>query len=131
MMNRLLAIIVISTAGWLHAADLAYPDFTSALKAADAATTFQTAEPIYASLPNYPMRCSDAQVALEWSGKVKFDPASDMQMQVSSRRAEYVSKALAHSTTADCQEFISKNLKKETRFLMPVVAQMAMMFSLS
>jgi HEAT repeat protein len=127
MMNRLLAIIVISTAGWLHAADLAYPDFTSALKAADAATTFQTAEPIYASLPNYPMRCSDAQVALEWSGKVKFDPASDMQMQVSSRRAEYVSKALAHSTTADCQEFISKNLKKETRFLMPVVAQMAMM----
>ena len=86
------------------------------------------AEPIYATLPNYPMRCSDAQVALEWLGKVNFDPANDMQMQVSSRRAEYVSKALAHSTSTDCQEFISRNLKKETRFLMPAaVEQMAMM----
>ena len=132
MMIRLLTIVAISFVSWLHAADLAYPDFASALKAADAATSFQIAEPIYASLPTFPMRCSDAQLALEWLGKVKFDPANDTQMQVSSRRAEYVSKALAHSTSADCQEFISKNLKKETRFLMPVaIEQMAMMVAKS
>lgn len=126
-MNRFLAAVLISVTSSSRAADLAFTDFAAALNAADSAASFDVAEPIYVSLPNYPMRCSDAKLALEWLDKVRFDPANDTQMQVASRRAEYVSKALAHSTSEDCRPFIAKSLKGETRFLMPATVEMAAM----